>query len=217
MTTIAGNPLYITWRYQLNDFMLYILSSTAFTWVVILYLFAMLLWRYIEPTFRKYVYTDNLTQLPRREMLNTISIQKYSFLCLVDIDNFKEINDRLGHDIGDKVLSSFASNLKGHFRKSDIAIRWGGEEFLVIIQGAMTQEQLDSLFIRILSCPLTLPEVNRPITFSGGLVRITAGVTLEKIVKDADELLYFIKKHGKNNVAMMVNNSIFTFLKTVSS
>ncbi len=55
--------------------------------------------------------------------------------CLLDIDRFKRINDTYGHDIGERAIRAFAHCLSQNIRKSDIAFRWGGEEFLLILRG----------------------------------------------------------------------------------
>lgn len=98
--------------------------------------------------------TDGLTGLLNRSamhghMAQMLEDQQRFSVAYVDLDNFKEINDRLGHDAGDKVLQWFATLLQDSLRELDIAARWGGDEFVIAFKNT-TQQQAQSVVERIL-------------------------------------------------------------------
>ena len=119
---------------------------------------------------------------------------------LIDIDDFKIVNDTFGHNTGDKVLVQFSGTLKHTIRESDIASRWGGEEFLVImpettIDGASAlAEKLRS---NIENCDFK--NIGN-ITASFGVTGIRHGDNVQSLIHRADEALYSAKEAGKNTV-----------------
>ena len=82
---------------------------------------------------------DALTQVYTRgkvdEWVNQCTHQAYT-ICIADIDFFKQVNDRYGHEVGDDVLKHFASYLRKHIREGDLLMRWGGEEFVLIFSAS---------------------------------------------------------------------------------
>lgn len=147
---------------------------------------------------------DHLTQLPNRRMISTLMEQnlqeKRAFaILLIDLDDFKCFNDTYGHDFGDVLLSQVAFTLRTSVRASDIASRWGGEEFLIVVNEA-TAEQTFQLAERLRS------EVEN-LEFAEGRVSISIGGTLSEpsddlssLVKRADTALYAAKAQGRNSV-----------------
>jgi len=124
---------------------------------------------------------------------------------LLDIDNFKRINDTYGHLIGDEVLREFSEIIKSSIRYSDFAGRYGGEEFLVILPECDHQNGR-KLFERI-SSKLNdhqIQGIHEPITFSAGLVEVTGGPAFNtdsySVLAKADKLLYKAKANGKNRI-----------------
>lgn len=147
---------------------------------------------------------DPLTRLSNRRGLenyaNFIAGGKYC-VAMLDIDNFKGVNDTFGHDAGDEVLRRIAEKLKEGIRRTDFAARWGGEEFVVCLPDC----PLDS---GIKMMERILVEV-RAMTFenwSDLRVSFTCGITeneqrtFDEAVKFADGLLYFGKRTGKNRI-----------------
>ncbi|MGL4754748.1 MAG: GGDEF domain-containing protein [Aeromonadaceae bacterium] len=199
MRTKANSPLYLIWQYRIDDFIYRQIKSPAFTMIVVAYLTSIIVWSRISPLIRRHLNKDKLTGLPRRDILDEATLHKYNFLLLIDIDNFKTINDTFGHDIGDVVLTKFAEKIEKQLRVGDLALRWGGEEFLLLLH-TPTIEKVTPLILRLLE-PLNIDEVERSITFSGGLVQISQLLNIEKATKTADKLLYEVKQNGKNNVA----------------
>lgn len=117
-------------------------------------------------------------------------------LAILDIDNFKEINDEQGHLVGDKVLKKVSYIIKKNIRATDFACRWGGEEFILILHNASI-EGAESVLDRIRK------EVNAlaGITLSAGVVRCSDvnGIEAENLLKQADKALYEAKVN-KNSV-----------------
>jgi two-component system cell cycle response regulator len=158
--------------------------------------------------------TDDMTGLYNRRyfdrhlgmMLNRAQVQERDMaLMILDIDHFKSVNDSYGHDVGDAVLREFATRLKRNIRGVDLACRFGGEEFVVlmpdtdIVQAELVAERVrQSISERVF-------EVNagRPLA-----VTVSAGVTLnesdadtpETLIKRADVALYRAKREGRNRV-----------------
>ncbi|WP_200843678.1 PAS domain S-box protein [Pantoea sp. 18069] len=122
-------------------------------------------------------------------------------LALVDIDYFKQVNDRFGHPTGDKVLATVAGALAGCLRASDKIIRWGGEEFLLIMAGcdeASAVSTLDRCRHAVhQACADMLP---MPITISAGVGQIEPGQELADCIERIDQLLYRAKQEGRNQV-----------------
>ncbi|CAI2531777.1 Probable diguanylate cyclase AdrA [Serratia ficaria] len=126
--------------------------------------------------------------------------------CLIDIDNFKSLNDSYGHDVGDQVLVAFGRLLQQAFRASDIFCRYGGEEFAVIL-GNCTLENarniMEQLRQRTHRLSLTLANGQQVrFTTSCGIAQVNAFSTLQGAIKRADEALYFCKRNGKNRVSV---------------
>ncbi len=155
--------------------------------------------------------TDKLTKLYNRHKLDKALDESIAYskrysttfgLILLDIDNFKKINDTYGHHTGDKVLKEFASILNKSIRRSDILGRWGGEEFLIIVPN--TSEELIMQFANILK---TRIENHRffqikKLTSSFGLTLFKEVDTAEKLIIRTDEALYIAKASGKNKVVI---------------
>ena len=124
---------------------------------------------------------------------------------LADLDDFKEVNDRYGHPCGDVVLREFAHALRDTVREIDIAGRWGGEEFALILPGtdaaggaALAERARRAIEARELHAPNGEP-INVTASFGVASFPSTAGV--ETLVAAADEALYRAKKGGRNRVS----------------
>jgi len=121
-------------------------------------------------------------------------------LILMDIDNFKEINDSNGHHIGDRALIEFASILKASIRKTDIVGRWGGDEFLLIIPNS-TPEAMMTL-AQALKKELASKQSNdfARLASSIGVTLFKKHDTVHSIIVRADKAMYSAKKQGKNSI-----------------
>ena len=151
--------------------------------------------------------TDSLTGLSNRTHMNQILHKEYSRferhnqrfgIIMLDIDHFKSINDRLGHDAGDTVLKKLASIFEKAIRTSDFIARWGGEEFLIC---CTTIEEEDLLPIAETIRQLVAStefEQKGQITASLGCAAIVKGETIADLIKRADVALYEAKNNGRN-------------------
>lgn len=122
------------------------------------------------------------------------------WLAIIDIDDFKQINDRFGHLYGDEVLLLVANLLKQGFRSSDRVFRYGGEEFVAVLSATelpAAWEVLEQL--RKSVADYRFPQVGQ-VTVSIGFVR-AGDAMLANLIEQADRALYYVKKHGKNQVA----------------
>jgi len=126
---------------------------------------------------------------------------------MLDIDYFKSINDTFGHDAGDDVLRELATRLRKSIRGIDLACRYGGEEFVIVMPDtdmAVATIVAERLRRRIAAEPFVVQQGARSIeaTISIGLATLdTADDTVAKIVKRADQALYRAKRDGRNRVA----------------
>lgn len=124
----------------------------------------------------------------------------YQVLCLMDLDNFKGINDTLGHSVGNKVLSDLAKVLKASFRSSDLIARIGGDEFLIYFETndlSFIDKKFQSL---VLKCTKTYEENKQKATVSASFglsYKPKDGDTLDILFKKADTALYQVKRESK--------------------
>ncbi len=135
------------------------------------------------------------------EILGTQHTGEKFVIAMIDIDHFKKVNDRYGHQIGDRVLRDVAKVIKDSLRKVDTVGRYGGEEFLVILS-ATSLEDGTKVLKRMLGKVGEIKYDDYPdlhITFSAGLVEYR-GESLEEMIKKADALLYQAKNNGRNRI-----------------
>lgn len=119
-------------------------------------------------------------------------------IALLDIDDFKYINDNFGHDIGDTVLVKLSTLILDNIRETDLFFRFGGEEFIIIYPKTHLDEATISVE-KIRNIIKTSNIVNnKQLTISIGLTQIKKGDTEKSIFKRIDELMYFSKKNGKD-------------------
>lgn len=154
---------------------------------------------------------DHLTQLPNRRMIMNELEKLIEFhhreklrfaVLLIDLDNFKRINDQYGHLIGDEVLAEFSAFMMSQIRSIDFVGRYGGEEFILVLQAdqlEFARQALDRMNEALAN--LRLSSKNVRVTFSGGLVWVDEEhvfTNSDEILALADERLYSAKRDGKN-------------------
>jgi len=159
--------------------------------------------------------TDALTKMHNRHYLYEVAGKIMSqserlgyplSLVIFDIDFFKKINDKYGHLAGDKVLKAFASLLMRRLRKSDIVVRYGGEEFIAILPEASKKRA----FIVVESIRKMVEDMKVQtdcndyiqITISAGIAEYNNKDTLEQWIERADSALYLAKERGRNRIEM---------------
>jgi diguanylate cyclase (GGDEF)-like protein len=124
---------------------------------------------------------------------------------LIDLDGLKQINDRLGHAAGDLVLRRFSERLQRAIRGSDLAVRLGGDEFMVLLPECRFEE-VKHVLARVEGLEVEYDGVRIPCRFSRGWTDYRPGETSEEFVKRADEALYANKRAGKQqNEALQPN------------
>jgi diguanylate cyclase (GGDEF)-like protein len=120
---------------------------------------------------------------------------------LLDIDHFKRINDRYGHDTGDRVLVALAGRLRRGVRPNDAVVRWGGEEFVLILPGAALADAVRRAEVMLLEMSNLIPGIGK-ISFSAGVAeQNTDGAqNFRSLVAIADRRMYAAKQAGRNRV-----------------
>jgi diguanylate cyclase (GGDEF)-like protein len=128
------------------------------------------------------------------------------FSCfMIDIDDFKSINDRYGHQAGDEVLRQTGKLLRQSLRRSDFIARYGGEEFTVLLprtNAAGAYRAGENLRCKFMAHPFTAPSFQVRLTISIGITACTSFDRLDaqQIIRRADDALYRAKRYGKNRV-----------------
>jgi diguanylate cyclase (GGDEF)-like protein len=122
-------------------------------------------------------------------------------VAFIDLDHFKSINDRFGHEAGDRALIHFANTVCRNMRRGDVLARWGGEEFLLIMPNTDMREA-ESALMRLRRVGFGLRPDNTPLTASIGIAeRMSIFATEWKILVDkADERMYRAKVGGRNRI-----------------
>ncbi|HKQ30352.1 MAG TPA: EAL domain-containing protein, partial [Burkholderiales bacterium] len=155
---------------------------------------------------------DEMTGLPNRvmfgEMLSNViaSAHRYrrSFaLLFLDLDRFKNINDTFGHDAGDMLLKEMTKRLTDSLRASDVLVRFGGDEFVVLLQETGNQQQVVAVASKLLAALI------KPVVLLGQECRVTASIGIsmypndaqdaQSLMKNADIAMYRAKEEGRNN------------------
>ena len=122
---------------------------------------------------------------------------KHGALIMIDVDNFKTVNDRYGHAMGDHVLSEIGRVIRNSFRGADVAGRVGGDEFMVYAQDVESGEAAVQLAIRLTEHIEAIPDLPS-VTLSAGIALFpTHGKSFQELYKAADAALYQVKKSGK--------------------
>ena len=124
-------------------------------------------------------------------------------LAVIDLDLFKEINDRYGHAAGDKVLATVASKLKEVIRESDVLCRYGGEEFVLLLPETSVDDartMLEKLRRHIEDCPFRHKETPVRVTMSCGVGQFRANDNIDSVFERADRAMYTAKQGGRNQV-----------------
>jgi len=153
---------------------------------------------------------DSLTGIGNRRYVEmkltggVAEVQEYDAhigLMLLDIDNFKSFNDTFGHDVGDQVLQMVANTISHNIRPTDFLGRWGGEEFIVLLQN-VTETQIkavaEKLRMLVKTSFLVVDEKPLSVTVSGGATIIRPDDAPKELFKRVDNLLYKSKRNGRN-------------------
>ena len=155
---------------------------------------------------------DSLTKLPNREMFSKVASNilkeakeknKIFALLFLDLDNFKDINDQHGHLAGDRFLQALSQRLRNTIRHSDIASRFGGDEFVVLLRDIKTVEGTKKITQNIANT------ISKPFIINGKRIHVSASIgvsfyshneNIDSLLKNADRAMYKAKKDGKNRI-----------------
>jgi len=168
----------------------------------------------VNAQLEKLSYKDNLTGINNNRAIMSIAFDEVergvryghkTSIAMIDIDDFKHINDSYGHVFGDEVLKTLAEIFMKNIRKSDAIGRYGGEEFLIVLPET-TKEDGQRLLQRIkdeVKSVLWEKDKNLVVSFSGGIYDIdenTKIVDVRQLIDVADQIMYKAKKNGKDRV-----------------
>lgn len=164
-----------------------------------------------EKKMQQMVYYDQLTNIPNRELFGRCINQAIKRaveegdlfgIILLDLDSFKTVNDTMGHHCGDKVLIIIADRLERCLRKTDIVCRFGGDEFLILLNGITSNKDIETVVTKIIK------QFEEPLDVEGQEFYITASVGIssfpidgtdkDTLIKNADIAMYEAKNNGKN-------------------
>ena len=162
---------------------------------------------------------DDLTRLPNRRLMEVElsgrlseaeRAQRKMAVVFIDLDNFKLINDTLGHDYGDKLLQAVAEALKAEVRSYDLLSRFGGDEFVLLLFDVTVPERIHELLGRLIQ------RIDRGFILDGDCYPVTAsfgislfpndGQTVAELMGNADAAMYQAKEKGKNNICFYTSD-----------
>lgn len=165
--------------------------------------------------YREKLLKDNLTDAYSRYYFNlrvAEELERYRrngtifSLAFVDMDHYKYINDRYGHQTGDHVLRALVSYIALNIRKCDSIYRYGGEEFIVLLPDTTEEKAymvIDRLRQGFNSEPISVGGVTVHVTFSAGIKQVNdKDESVEQLISDADKAMYYAKRCGRNRVAI---------------
>lgn len=218
----GGNALHRSLDWHVLAALLAIFSLFVFT-LVLLYLHA----RHVnhalhaaQQRLQIMAHHDALTGLPNRVLLEerlTLALSRAKrsghavAVCLLDLDGFKPVNDAFGHLIGDRVLQEVAERIKGCLRESDMVARYGGDEFVLVLDDLVEERQSREVVERVLMAAAQ-PLRCHP----GARVRASIGVSIYpedaadvfSLLKHADDAMYAAKRDGGNHFVMSARHAV---------
>jgi len=169
-----------------------------------------------EERIERMLHHDSLTGLPNRMLLadrmkQALSLAQrhghFTAVCYLDLDGFKQVNDRLGHASGDRLLVEVARRLSGLLRTNDTAARLAGDEFVILLSHMTSKDEYTAVLERILA------EISRPFLLDGGrTAQVSASIGIavspqhgndvDELMKNADAAMYRAKGLGRNRICL---------------
>jgi len=173
--------------------------------------------RHAEVKIRHMAFHDSLTSLPNRELLrdrlgiamaNAVRSKSHVGLLFLDLDDFKPINDRFGHTVGDALLVAVAQRLKRSARAGDTVARIGGDEFTVLVPSVSSREELEVVAHKIVSVmhePFEVDDHTIRVTVSAGVAMTDGGAgDSDTLMEEADAAMYRMKNAGRDGYRLSV-------------
>ena len=166
----------------------------------------------LEESIRQLAYYDSVTSLPNRVLFNdrfNVALAHARrengklVVMLFDLDYFKDVNDKLGHSVGDRLLKGVADRMLALIRQSDTVARMGGDEFMVLLPEIVQPKDSSQVANKILEAvrkPFHIDNHTLHITTSIGIALYPGnGEDADVLMKNADIAMYYVKAHGRNN------------------
>lgn len=165
-----------------------------------------------DEELRYKIATDSLTQVASHSQAMAVLSQAIKLarrkgsplcVCMIDLDHFKKVNDTYGHLTGDAVLRDVASRMQAAVRTFDTIGRYGGEEFIIILENTnlvTAQEVMERMRQRVASTPINVSGTTIPVTVSAGLSALRTGDKMQSLIARADAAMYGAKESGRNKV-----------------
>ncbi|MBH0014328.1 MULTISPECIES: putative bifunctional diguanylate cyclase/phosphodiesterase [unclassified Pseudoalteromonas] len=157
---------------------------------------------------QQYAYQDGLTDLPNRryfyeKLQSLVSVKGMKFaLIFIDLDGFKEVNDSLGHDYGDLLLHQVATRLQSCITTKDTVARLGGDEFTLILEGVSSPDEASKIAEAVKSSLMQSIKIKKETVYVTASIGLTFfpvdGLTVEELVRRADQAMYLSKNKGRN-------------------
>ena len=173
----------------------------------------------VEEELKKFATIDELSGLNNRRKFMELALSEFAFsskndrkfcLIMMDIDYFKNVNDKYGHSVGDLMIKFIGETIKSYFKKTDIYGRLGGEEFAVVLrnteieEGYKIAEQFRKTVERNI---LEYEDIKVDITVSIGVVEYNGKMDkFEQLLRLSDKLMYESKAKGRNCTTVLYNN-----------
>jgi len=173
---------------------------------------------YVERLIWRQANYDALTNLPNRRLfmdrlqleMNKAEREMHGLTVMfIDLDHFKEVNDSLGHDIGDELLLKVSTRIRDCFRQSDMVSRFGGDEFVALMPSLNQRADIDHVsakLLKTLNAPFTLEDGN--MVYVAASIGITVypmdGRTDQELIKHADQAMYEAKRKGRNQARYFI-------------
>lgn len=167
-----------------------------------------------EARLRQLALHDPLTDLPNRILMRdrleqalrrSLRSERTPALGFIDLDDFKFINDTRGHEFGDRLLVEVGRRLSVHLRPEDTLARFGGDEFVILLDEVADETDAAAIAYRLLAClrdPIVLGDEEHLVSASVGLVVAQAESTAEDLLRHADLAMYAAKQSGKNRLML---------------
>lgn len=135
-----------------------------------------------------------------RELTRVKRYERNLSIIFFDVDNFKDINDNLGHAIGDDVLIKIASVVKNNIRATDFFGRWGGEEFIILLPETSKEQAANVAFLLKDKINSTDFNIQKEVSCSFGVSQFEETDNADTLLTRVDHAMYYVKRNGKNNV-----------------
>lgn len=154
---------------------------------------------------------DSLTGIPNRrrmdQTLHELIVKKVPHaIILIDLDDFKSINDTYGHTVGDEVLKAFANNMQSIVDEQGLCFRYGGEEFMVILPSRNIDDAIQLAESLRIKQAIQETACGRPVTMSAGITAFTPNIqSPNQLIEIADHALYKAKQSGRNCLCVVRN------------